>query len=192
MFQHQQSSSYRLVRSCGSARGARRQKWAWLPVTFCMRTCGCGRAQAGGGRRRPGARGACRRDRVTAAEPMPGPGHEHDDPAVRSGPASSVRWCVLTGNSNAVGHRIRCSAPPSIAVSRPVRRCGACARDARCLYVVMGKRSRWSLAVAGSLAGDDESIQKRDVRLSVSLGLALPAINSWQVSYPLENVAVEQ
>jgi hypothetical protein len=60
------------------------------------------------------------------------------------------------------------------------------------MYVVLGKRSRWSLAVAGSLAGDDESIQKRDVRLSVSLGLALPAINSWQVSYPLENVAVEQ
>lgn len=26
----------------------------------------------------------------------------------------------------------------------------------------------------------------------VSLGLALPAINSWQVSYPLENVAAEQ
>jgi hypothetical protein len=91
----------------------KRQKWAWLPVTFCMRTCG--RAQAAGGRRRPGARGACRRDRVTAAEPMPGPGHEHDDPAVRSGPASSV--VRLNGQQQ------RCYWPPNPLLCSTIHRC---------------------------------------------------------------------
>jgi hypothetical protein len=137
---------------------------------------GHGRGPAAGRNKTPEMGVASRdflRADVTASPPRnPCPVRGTSTTTPRFVPGRRHRWCVLTGNSNAViGHRIRCSAPPSIVVSRPVRRCGACARDARCLYVVLGKRSRWSLAVAGSLAAGDDglelqtSIQKRDVRL---------------------------